>query len=78
MSALGSLHTEQAAESALLGQIPVALADIICQQVADETPVAVQIAQMLDGHLAGHLEQISTIVVKKCKSTAPERLSHVS
>lgn len=33
----------------------------------EETPLAVQIAQMLDGHLAEHLEQLSTIVLKKCK-----------
>ena len=37
---------------------------------ADETPLAVQIAQMLDGHLAEHLEQVSAIVVKKCKYTS--------
>ena len=34
----------------------------------EETPLAVQIAQMLDGHLAEHLEQLSTIVLKKCES----------
>lgn len=33
---------------------------------AEETQLAVQIAQMLDGHLAEHLEQLSTIVLKKC------------
>lgn len=34
---------------------------------SEETPLAIQIAQMLDGHLAEHLEQVSAIVVKKCK-----------
>lgn len=33
----------------------------------DETQMAVQIAQLLDGHLAEHLEQVSSIVVKKCE-----------
>lgn len=35
---------------------------------SEESPLAIQIAQMLDGHLAEHLEQVSAIVVKKCKS----------
>lgn len=34
-------------------------------QHSDESPVIIQIAQMLDGHLAEHLEQVSAIVVKK-------------
>lgn len=34
---------------------------------ADERTEAVKIAQMLDAHLAEHLEQVSATVVKKCK-----------
>lgn len=37
------------------------------RRTADETELALQIAQMLDGHLADHLEQLSTIVIKKCE-----------
>ena len=37
------------------------------RRIADEGHVQVQIAQMLDGHLAEHLEQVSAIVIKKCE-----------
>ena len=37
------------------------------RRMSDETQLAVQIAQMLDAHLAEHLEQLSTIVLKKCR-----------
>ncbi|CAD6571511.1 MAG: hypothetical protein CYPHOPRED_004460 [Cyphobasidiales sp. Tagirdzhanova-0007] len=35
------------------------------RQTRDESEIAVRIAQMLDGHLADHLEQVSAIVIKK-------------
>lgn len=37
------------------------------RKMEDETFVATEVAKMLDGHLAEHLEQVSAIVVKKCE-----------
>lgn len=46
----------------------------ICLQLSDETPIAIQIAQMLDSHLSEHLEQVSVILTKKC--TCRRRCRH--